>query len=143
MQISKEELQSSSIPLAKALEEYLQHHLDIITDSDWFAELVEEKINKMGVSSNGKTSSSNLEDVGSIPTTSAKKIEGDKMGRYYNGDIEGKFWFAVQSSNDADYFGVEGDARFLNYYFTEEDLPKIEADQEMQTIFRLTFRNTK
>jgi len=49
------------------------------------------------------------------------------MGRYYNGDIEGKFWFAVQSSNDADYFGVEGDARFLNYYFTEEDLPKIEA----------------
>ena len=73
MQISKEELQSSSIPLAKALEEYLQHHLDIITDSDWFAELVEEKINKMGVSSNGKTSSSNLEDVGSIPTTSAKR----------------------------------------------------------------------
>ena len=44
MQISKEELQSSSIPLAKALEEYLQHHLDIITDSDWFAELVEEKV---------------------------------------------------------------------------------------------------
>ena len=31
MQISKEELKSSSIPLAKALEEYLQHHLDIIT----------------------------------------------------------------------------------------------------------------
>ena len=42
-----EELQSSSIPLAKALEEYLQHHLDIITDSDWFAELVEEKVNKI------------------------------------------------------------------------------------------------
>tara|TARA_R100000734_G_C3265280_1_gene62779 strand:- start:64 stop:471 length:408 start_codon:yes stop_codon:yes gene_type:complete len=49
------------------------------------------------------------------------------MGRYYNGDIEGKFWFGVQSSTDADYFGVEGDARFLNYYFTEEDLPKIES----------------
>ena len=83
----EEELQSSFIPLAKALEEYLQHHLDIITESDWFAELVEEKINKlveekinkMGVSSNGKISSSNLEDVGSIPTTSAK-IEGDKNG---------------------------------------------------------------
>jgi hypothetical protein len=27
------------------------------------------------------------------------------MGREYFGDIEGKFWFAVQSSNDADYFG--------------------------------------
>ena len=42
-----EKLQSSFIPLAKALEEYLQHHLDIITDSDWFAELVEEKVNKI------------------------------------------------------------------------------------------------
>ena len=39
-----EKLQSSFIPLAKSLEEYLQHHLDIITDSDWFAELVEEKV---------------------------------------------------------------------------------------------------
>ena len=28
------------------------------------------------------------------------------MGRYYSGEISGKFWFAVQSSNDADYFGV-------------------------------------
>ena len=48
------------------------------------------------------------------------------MGRYYHGDIEGKFWFAVQSSTDADFFGVEGNARFLNYYFDTEDLPKIE-----------------
>ena len=28
------------------------------------------------------------------------------MGRYYTGDIEGKFMFGVQSSNDADFFGV-------------------------------------
>ena len=48
------------------------------------------------------------------------------MGRYYNGDIEGKFWFAVQSSDDADFFGQQGEARFLNYYFDTEDLPKIE-----------------
>ena len=48
------------------------------------------------------------------------------MGRYYNGDIEGKFWFAVQSSDDADFFGQQGEARFLNYYFDAEDLPKIE-----------------
>ena len=27
------------------------------------------------------------------------------MGRYYTGDIEGKFWFAVQSSGDATHFG--------------------------------------
>ena len=29
------------------------------------------------------------------------------MGRYYYGDIQGKFWFGVQSSDDASYFGVE------------------------------------
>jgi hypothetical protein len=27
------------------------------------------------------------------------------MGRYYSGDIEGKFWFAVQNSGDATHFG--------------------------------------
>jgi hypothetical protein len=27
------------------------------------------------------------------------------MGRYYTGDIEGKFWFAIQSSDDASFFG--------------------------------------
>ena len=43
------------------------------------------------------------------------------MGRYYNGDIDGKFWFAVQSSDDADFFGVQGEARFLSYYFDEDD----------------------
>jgi len=29
------------------------------------------------------------------------------MGRYYEGDIRGKFWFSVQSSDDASSFGVE------------------------------------
>lgn len=28
------------------------------------------------------------------------------MGRFYSGDIEGKFWFAVQSSDDAEHFGA-------------------------------------
>ena len=28
------------------------------------------------------------------------------MGRYYDGDIEGKFWFAVQDSDDPLYFGA-------------------------------------
>ena len=61
------------------------------------------------------------------------------MGRYYDGDIEGKFWFAVQSSNDANHFGVRGtyfehgkdgekkygEAEYydgLEYYFGEEHL---------------------
>ena len=29
------------------------------------------------------------------------------MGRYYHGDIEGKFWFGVQDSRDAEHFGGE------------------------------------
>jgi hypothetical protein len=47
------------------------------------------------------------------------------MGRYYNGDIEGKFWFGIQSSNDADFFGVEGNYYHLEYYFDKEQLPDI------------------
>jgi len=31
------------------------------------------------------------------------------MGRYYMGDIEGKFWFGIQSSSDAEYFGAVED----------------------------------
>ena len=27
------------------------------------------------------------------------------MGRYYDGDIQGKFWFGVQDSDDASFFG--------------------------------------
>lgn len=44
------------------------------------------------------------------------------MGRYYSGDIEGKFWFGVQSSSDADFFGVTGEepAR-LEYYFDKDE----------------------
>jgi uncharacterized protein YkuJ len=50
------------------------------------------------------------------------------MGRYYWGDIEGKFWFAVQSSNDADNFGVEGyQPGILKYSFDEDDLPQVET----------------
>lgn len=50
------------------------------------------------------------------------------MGRYYNGDIEGKFWFAVQSSDDADFFGVSGyQPEYLEYEFEEDDLPGVES----------------
>jgi len=48
------------------------------------------------------------------------------MGRYYTGDIEGKFMFGVQSSDDANFFGAEGHASYLNYYYSKEDLPKVE-----------------
>lgn len=43
------------------------------------------------------------------------------MGRYYSGDIDGKFWFAVQPSDAADRFGVEGEKRYLSYTFYEDN----------------------
>ncbi len=50
------------------------------------------------------------------------------MGRYYNGDIEGKFWVAVQSSDAADQFGVEGTApEQLEYRFYEANIPAVES----------------
>ena len=43
------------------------------------------------------------------------------MGRFFDGDISGKFWFAVQASNDADFFGVQGiEPNYLEYYFTKD-----------------------
>ena len=44
------------------------------------------------------------------------------MGRYYSGDIEGKFMFAVQPSDAADRFGSTGyRSEELNYYYNKED----------------------
>lgn len=57
------------------------------------------------------------------------------MGRYYSGDIEGKFWFAVQDSTDASHFGgyespiVDDETNETvgsHYSFTKEDLPDIQ-----------------
>lgn len=51
------------------------------------------------------------------------------MGRYYSGDIEGKFWFALQGSDSADRFGVQGyQPEVLNYYFEESDLEGVEEE---------------
>ena len=47
------------------------------------------------------------------------------MGRYYNGDIDGKFWFAIQNSDAADRFGACGYNNYLDYYFDEGHLPEI------------------
>jgi hypothetical protein len=50
------------------------------------------------------------------------------MGRYYSGDIEGKFWVAVQPSDDASFFGgEESEPNYINYYFSEDDMPDIKA----------------
>ena len=55
------------------------------------------------------------------------------MGRYYSGDIEGKFWFAVQSSMAAERFGAkveecEEDEHYMVFSFKKEDLPKVQAE---------------
>lgn len=52
------------------------------------------------------------------------------MGRYYSGDIEGKFWFGVQSSNAASRFGgTESQPQFIEYYFDkEDDLESVEKE---------------
>jgi hypothetical protein len=56
------------------------------------------------------------------------------MGRYYQGDIEGKFWFGVQSSDDANYFGgseIElvdeetDEVMEFEYFFAKEDIESI------------------
>lgn len=48
------------------------------------------------------------------------------MGRYYSGDIEGKFWFGVQSSDDPEFFGVQAvEPGHIEYYFEKSDLPAI------------------
>lgn len=47
------------------------------------------------------------------------------MGRYYNGDINGKFWFGLQSSNAADRFGSTGSPSDINYYFDEDDIESV------------------
>ena len=53
------------------------------------------------------------------------------MGRYYDGDIEGKFWFAIQASNAGDRFGVQGQTpNYLEYYFDQSNLDDIKDEVE-------------
>ena len=59
------------------------------------------------------------------------------MGRHYDGDIEGKFWFAVQSSDDGEYFGAiditeentDSDYHdgFVDYVIYFSDIDKVKA----------------
>jgi hypothetical protein len=51
------------------------------------------------------------------------------MGRYYSGDIEGKFWFALQSSDAASRFGGQQfEPTYIDYYFDEEHLKDVETE---------------
>ena len=51
------------------------------------------------------------------------------MGRYTSGDLEFKYWFAVQSSDAADRFGVTGvQPEELYYYFDRGNLDDVEEE---------------
>lgn len=50
------------------------------------------------------------------------------MGRYINGEIEGKCWFGVQPSDFADRFGQVGVQNHIEYTYTDEDLPSVEEE---------------
>jgi hypothetical protein len=51
------------------------------------------------------------------------------MGRYYSGDIQGKFWFALQSSDAASRFGGEEfEPQYIEYFFGEEHLDAVNKE---------------
>ena len=57
------------------------------------------------------------------------------MGRYYNGMIQGKFWFAVQPSNDGEFFGAEErDSNIVNYYVDDIDFVKDKVKECKETL---------
>jgi hypothetical protein len=55
------------------------------------------------------------------------------MGRYYSGDIEGKFWFAVQSSDDASFFGGSEEEVYSQTDEGEDCLEPYELEYFFQT----------
>jgi hypothetical protein len=47
--------------------------------------------------------------------TMYRLIVSTTMGRYYTGDIEGKFWFAVQNSTVGERFGCQESPSVIDY----------------------------
>jgi len=47
------------------------------------------------------------------------------MGRYYSGDVEGKFWFGVQPTADLLEFGYDRSDRHLNVVVPYDNLREI------------------
>lgn len=52
------------------------------------------------------------------------------MGRYYYGDIEGKFWFGVQSSDAPSRFSkdAECEVNYIEYRFDEHHLEEVQEE---------------
>ena len=48
------------------------------------------------------------------------------MGRYYQGDIEGKFWFGVQTSDDGEFFGAkESASNIIDYEISCDEIETV------------------
>lgn len=52
------------------------------------------------------------------------------MGRYFFGDIEGKFWFGIQSSDAATRFSASAECEqsHIDYYFDEDHLQEVQDE---------------
>ena len=52
------------------------------------------------------------------------------MGRYYSGDIEGKFWFGVQPSNSASRFSKDAECEpgYIQYFFHDDHLEDVQIE---------------
>jgi hypothetical protein len=58
------------------------------------------------------------------------------MGRYYSGDIEGKFWFGVQDSTDASFFTDREDEIIEDLYPSGEDEDRDPDEEPWGVIYR-------
>jgi hypothetical protein len=66
------------------------------------------------------------------------------MGRYYDGDIEGKFWFAVQSSDDGEHFGcTECGSNVIEYYVDRDTFNDVGIKQIKELKRKLSFKHVQ
>jgi len=63
------------------------------------------------------------------------------MGRYYNGDINGKFWFGIQSSDAPSRFSASAECEqsYIEYYFDESHIEEVK--EELQNIAEVLGEN--
>jgi len=66
------------------------------------------------------------------------------MGRYYEGDIEGKFWFGVQSSDDGEFFGAEAqESNYIDYYVDKEKFIESKGMRDCKKALTFTHKGKK
>ena len=62
------------------------------------------------------------------------------MGRYYEGDIDGKFWFGIQCSDDGEFFGAqEQESNWIDYCVERDDFKEIDGINKCKK--ELTFKH--